>query len=152
MIDSAFSVDNLNELALFPDLYARIRVRASDNELIAEQFRAELGKRENPNLDASSRNRLAHLVTFFRALLLLDNSDDSLADGFEDELRLANFLPNPNALGVNLDLLAHLSVRDLRIHTHFLRHLLRYSSAERLANSLALFERRGNSGGHLLDY
>ena len=151
MLDSALAVDNLDELALLTDLESGVLVRASDDELGAAQLRAELGERQNLDLDASSRHDLAYLVALLRAHLLLHNSVQSLAHLLEDELGLADLLPNPNALVEHLDLLAHLSVRDLHLLAILVRDLFRDEDAMGLAHSFTLLERAVNFGGHLLD-
>ncbi len=139
-MDSTLACDSLDELALLPDDDDRLLGAALEEELVALEIRAELGVREDIDLDASSLDPFANLVAPLLADLPLLVAILGDANNLLDVLGLAVGLPQNLAVVVVLDALANVCLLpDLR--TLLVRNFVNLSVALRLADLVALLER-----------
>lgn len=128
MLDSAFAHDNFDELALFPYNDRRLAGITLDGSLVALEFRAELGERQDADLDADGLDLLANFAAVLLAHLFLHCTELLNTDSFVDEFRFAECLPHILGVNVNFDTLAH---------SDFLRYLFAHLERDLLGHEEA---------------
>ncbi len=150
MFDGTLALDNLDQLALLANDVCGFLGLATENRLVALEFRAELRIRYNVDSRTSSAHLLAHTVTFLAAHLLLHIAILGDAHALIHITRLADSLPNVVVFHVNLNLAALLSVFRAHPLTLLVGNPLADILAVAFAGPVAFAERAVDSFRHSL--